>query len=222
MQLSDIAHKIPPQLFEILSSRVQELRPSQEKSICAGLLEGKNLVVCTPTASGKTLVAELACLKNILEKGRKAVYVVPLRALGNEKFKDFQQRYGSLIKVAVSTGDFDGADAFLSDKDLIVVTAEKLDSLIRHRASWIARIGTIVIDEAHLINDVNRGPTVEVLITMLRSMLSEYQLLALSATIGNPQELAAWLDAALVEDAWRPVKLKKGILYDHMLTFYED
>ena len=72
------------------------------------------------------------------------------------------------------------------------------------------------------MNDKSRGPTVEILITMLRMMLKEYQLLALSATIGNPQEFAAWLDAELVEDDWRPVILKKGILYDHALTFYED
>ena len=222
MQLVDIQQKVPHQLFEILTSRVKELRPCQEKAIAAGLLEGKNLVVCTPTASGKTLVAELASLKNILEKGTKAIYVVPLRALGTEKFKDFQQRYGSLIKVAVSTGDFDAADSFVVDKDLIGVTAEKMGSLIRHRASWISRIGTIIIDEAHLLNDKSRGPTVEILITMLRMMLKEYQLLALSATIGNPQEFAAWLDAELVEDDWRPVILKKGILYDHALTFYED
>ena len=221
MHIKDIKENIPKELFDLFYKRFSELRPCQSKAISAGLLEGKNLVVCTPTASGKTLVAELACIKNILEKKKKAIYVVPLKALGTEKFKDFNERYSSLISVGVSTGDYDSADSFLSEKDLIIVTAEKMDSLIRHRASWIKNIGTIVIDEAHLINDASRGPTVEILITMLRTLLKDYQIIALSATIGNPQELSSWLDAELVEDDWRPVELKKGIIYQNKVTFYD-
>ncbi len=222
MRLIDIKEQLPTEAYELVSQRVDALRPAQEKSIAAGLLEGRNLLVCTPTASGKTFVAELAFVKNILEKRKKAIYVVPLRALGNEKFKDFQKRYASLFQVAVSTGDFDSADPYLSTKDLIIVTAEKMDSLIRHHAPWIRQIGTIVIDEAHLLNDVSRGPTLEILITLLRRMLPDVQLIALSATIGNPQEMAEWLDATVVEDTWRPVVLKKGIIVGNTLTFYRE
>ena len=93
MNLTDIKKNIPEKLFGILSEDIKELRPAQEKAIKAGLLEGKNLIVCTPTASGKTLIAELVMLKRILERKGKAVYIVPLRALGSEKQRDFKKRY---------------------------------------------------------------------------------------------------------------------------------
>jgi helicase len=222
MKLQDIKSKIPEKLFNILSKDLDELRPSQEKSINAGLFEGKNLLVCTPTASGKTLVAELAMLNNILTKRKKAVYIVPLRALASEKYKNFSKKYNEIdVTCGVSTGDLDAIDSHLGKCDIIIATAEKMDSLIRHDVSWIYDVGTIVIDEAHLVNDNNRGPTMEILITMLRTLLKDYQLIALSATIGNPQEFASWLDAELIYDEWRPVKLRKGILVNNEITYYE-
>ena len=77
----------------------------------------------------------------------------------------------------------------------------------------------LIIDEVHLLNDASRGPTLEILITMLRTQLKNLQLIALSATIGNAPELAAWLDAKLVEDDWRPVRLDKGVLYQDTIYF---
>ena len=77
----------------------------------------------------------------------------------------------------------------------------------------------MIIDEIHLLNDPGRGPTLEILITMLKNLLPELHLIALSATIGNPRELAEWLDAKLVEDTWRPVELKKGIYYKNKIKF---
>src|SRR5438552_3678101 len=111
MLLHDIEGKIPASFLEVLEHEgIKELRPSQEKSINAGLFEGKNLLVCTPTASGKTLIAELAAIKTVLEKHEKAIYIVPLVALASEKFKEFSRRYGALCKVALSVGDPDRAD----------------------------------------------------------------------------------------------------------------
>lgn len=221
MNLSEIKTQLPSALFEALAAHVSELRPAQEKAINAGLLDGKNLIVCTPTASGKTLIAELAMMKNILEKKGKAVYIVPLKALASEKYKDFTMRYGKLCRIALSIGDMDKSDAHLADHDIIITTSEKLDSLIRHHARWIGGIATIIIDEIHLLNDPGRGPTLEVVITLLRKLVRNAQVIGLSATIGNPSELAAWLDAELVVDDWRPVKLKKGIYYDGKVEFYE-
>ncbi|TAL58059.1 MAG: DEAD/DEAH box helicase, partial [Nanoarchaeota archaeon] len=185
----------------------------------AGLLEGKSLLVCTPTSSGKTLIAELAMLKSILEGKGKAIYIVPLKALAAEKNKDFKKKYGNLIKIALSIGDFDTSDPHLIDYDLIICTAEKLDSLIRHRAPWLSKVSVIVVDEIHLINDPGRGPTLEIIITLLRTILKKLQIIALSATIGNPKELAEWLDANLVVDDWRPVILKKGVYYNGKVKF---
>ncbi len=219
MKLSTIKKDVPKKIYEILSKEVDELRPSQVKAVNAGLFKNKNLLVCTPTASGKTLIAELTLTKNILEGKGKAVYIVPLKALANEKFKDFKRKYDSLFNIALSIGDLDSADPYLTGYDLIICTAEKLDSLIRHHSPWLQDVKTVIVDEIHLMNDPGRGPTLEILITILRQLLKNVQLIALSATIGNPKELAEWLDANLVIDEWRPVKLKKGVYFDGDVEF---
>ena len=221
MKLEKIQDTIPKEVYTILKESITELRPSQEKAIQAGLFENKNILVCTPTASGKTLISELAFTKNILENKGKAIYIVPLKALASEKNKDFRKRYDHLFKTALSIGNLDGADPYLASYDLIVCTAEKLDSLLRHHTPWIKEIGTVIVDEVHLLNDPGRGPTLEIILTMLRKIVPDMQLIALSATIGNPKELAAWLQAELVQDTWRPVELKKGTYLDGELKFYD-
>lgn len=219
MLLKDIKQKISTSVYDLLAKDINELRPAQEKAIKLGLFEGKSLLVCTPTASGKTLIAELAAVKTILDHNLKAVYIVPLKALGNEKFRNFKERYGKLFKVALSVGDTDSADSYLMDYDLIITTSEKLDSLLRHDSPWIKFVRTVIIDEIHLLNDPGRGPTLEILITMLKEMLPKTQFIGLSATIGNPKELADWLNAELVLDLWRPVKLHKGVYFDGEIEF---
>jgi len=219
MQLNSIKSKIPEKLYSILEKDIKELRPAQEKAIQKGLLEGKNLLVCTPTASGKTLIAELAALKSILGGKGKAIYIVPLKALASEKYKDFKKRYDGTAKIALSIGDIDSADSYLVEYDLIITTSEKLDSLIRHHAPWISMVSTIIIDEIHLLNDPERGPTLEIIITLLRQILKKAQIIGLSATIGNSEELAEWLNAELVVDDWRPVKLHKGVYFDGKAEF---
>ncbi|HLD97413.1 MAG TPA: DEAD/DEAH box helicase [Candidatus Nanoarchaeia archaeon] len=220
MELDKIKDKLPEKLYAaIAAAGIAELRPSQVKSVEAGLLDGKNLLVCTPTASGKTLIAELAAVSAVLSMKGKAIYVVPLKALATEKYNDFKKRYGSFIRVGISIGDLDSADPYLADYDLIICTAEKLDSLIRHHAPWIRMVAVVVVDEIHVLNDTGRGPTLEILITILRQLLPKVQLIALSATIGNPEELAAWLGAELVVDTWRPVRLHQGVYREGVITF---
>jgi len=219
MQLSKHKDKIPKKIYDLIVSRgFETLRPSQVKSINAGLFEDKNLLVCTPTASGKTLVAEFAFLNAVLHDKGKAVYIVPLRALASEKYKQFQKDYPNL-KIGLSSGDLDSNDPKLVEKDVIITISEKFDSLVRHRVPWIQRIKTVVIDEIHLLNDASRGPTLEIVITILKKELKDVQIIGLSATIGNPKELAKWLDAELVQDSWRPVKLRKGVYLDGEIEF---
>jgi len=210
---------IPERLYDELSKVISKLRPCQEKAIKAGMLSGRNLLVCTPTASGKTLIAELVMLKSILEHKGKAIYIVPLKALANEKYKDFTAHYGHLCKIAIAIGDFDSQDAYLRNFDMIICTSEKLDSLIRHNTPWLRDVAVVIVDEIHLLNDPGRGPTLEVLITLLRKLLEDVQVIGLSATIGNPDELAEWLGAELVEDNWRPVKLKQGVYFMGEIEF---
>jgi helicase len=210
---------IPDNINKILEARgFKELRPSQTKAIDAGLFEDKNLLICTPTGSGKTLVAELAALNVILNKKQKVVYIVPLKALAQEKYREFKERYKN-FKTALSIGDLDSSDSYLVDYDLVITTSEKLDSLLRHKAEWINELGCLVVDEIHLLNDSSRGPTLEITITLLRQLLKNIQLIGLSATIGNPQELADWLNAELVIDNWRPVELKQGVYFNGDVVF---
>jgi helicase len=221
MLLEELKEKLTPELYSVLEKeKINELRPSQEKAIKAGLFDDKNLLVCTPTASGKTLIAEMAAMNYILKGIGKAIYIVPLKALATEKYKDFKRKYGNLAKIIVSIGDRDSADPFISKYDFIITTSEKLDSLIRHKAPWLKDVKVVIVDEIHLINDAGRGPTLEILITLLRQLLKNVQIIGLSATIGNPKELAKWLNAKLVEDNWRPVELHKGIYLDGEVEFY--
>ena len=221
MKLSDLQQHLPEQFNIILAtSPFQELRPGQEKAIKAGLLEKKSLLICTPTGSGKTLIAELAMVKSILTNHGKAIYIAPLRSLATEKAKHWKKQYGHLFNIALSIGDMDQPEPYLAQRDLIITTSEKLDSLIRHSAPWLKEIGVVIIDEIHLLNDPSRGPTLEIIITLLRQLLKDVQIIGLSATIGNPKELADWLHAKLIMDPWRPVELKKGILYEGKVEFH--
>lgn len=219
MELEKYAERTPEKVYSLLEKRgFTTLRPCQWKAIDAGLFSGKNLLVCTPTASGKTLVGELAALDAVLHRHGKAVYVVPLRALASEKHRQFTKDYPSL-KIALTSGDVDSADSYLASYDIIITTSEKLDSLIRHRTQWLPSVKALIVDEIHLLNDSGRGPTLEVLITVLRKILPQLQIVGLSATIGNPEELADWLGAALVIDSWRPVRLDKGVYLDGKIEF---
>lgn len=209
----------------IIQSGIADLYPPQEEAIKAGALEGKNLVLASPTASGKTLVAEFCALKHIIEKNGKAVYLTPLRALANEKFDEFKKytalakKDGRKIRVGISTGDFDTADAWLERFDIIITTNEKADSLLRHRAKWMDEISLVVADEVHLLNDADRGPTLEVVLARLMQVNPDIQILALSATINNVDEIAAWLKAQCVTTEWRPVALKEGVLLNDEIQY---
>ncbi len=204
---------------EILaSSNINELYPPQEEAIRAGALKDKNLILASPTASGKTLVAEFCALKHILERSGKTLYLTPLRALASEKYEEFK-KYSSIkkengrrINVGISTGDHDSSDPWLGRYDIIVTTNEKADSLLRHRAKWMNDISLVVADEVHLLNDAERGPTLEVVLARLMQINPDAQILALSATVKNADEAAEWLNADSITTEWRPVVLREGVL----------
>ena len=217
---------VPEQVKEILINQgIAELFPPQEETIRAGVLDGKNIVLASPTASGKTLIAELCGLKHVLEKNGKVIYLSPLRALASEKFEEFR-KYTSIrkadgrkVSVGISTGDFDTADNWLERYDIIVTTNEKADSLLRHRAKWMDDISLVVADEVHLLNDAGRGPTLEVVLARLLQVNPDIQVLALSATINNVDEIASWLKANYIVTEWRPVSLKEGVILNEEIQY---
>ncbi|AKG39440.1 hypothetical protein MA03_07770 [Infirmifilum uzonense] len=218
-----LAKFFPRNILETLKNRlgITQLYPTQYEAVRQGALEGKDLVIAAPTASGKTLVAELTILKRLLEGG-KALYMVPLRALASEKYEEFKNFFGVFgYKTAISTGDFDSDDAWLGKYDVIVTTNEKADSLLRHKAPWFDKVSVIVADEIHLLGSDRRGATLEVLLTRTKLMPERPQLLGLSATIGNLEELTEWLGARPVRVDWRPVPLREGVYYNGEI-FYND
>ncbi|MCX6814590.1 MAG: DEAD/DEAH box helicase [Candidatus Aenigmarchaeota archaeon] len=201
------------------ASSVPGLNPVQDMAVKAGLFERRNMVLAAPTASGKTLVAEMASLKTILLNHRKVVYIVPLRALASEKYEEFKKKYEPLgIRVGMSIGDYDQSDPWLANYDLIIVTSEKMDSLLRHGISWTDSIGLVVADEIHLLDSPNRGPTLEIVLTRFMHS-TKPEILGLSATISNYEELAGWLKAEPVKSDYRPVKLYVGVCYDSKVNF---
>jgi helicase len=222
-----IANLTIPELVKeiMIKSGIVELYPPQEEAVKAKALEGKNLVLASPTASGKTLIAEFCALKHVLEKNGKIVYLTPLRALANEKFEEFKKyaqitkKDGKKIRIGISTGDFDTTDSWLERYDIIITTNEKADSLLRHRAKWMDEISLIVADEVHLLNEAERGPTLEVVLARLMQINPDMQILALSATINNVDEIAQWLKAEYVTTEWRPVILKEGVLLNDEIQY---
>ena len=173
-----------------------------------------------PTAAGKTVVAYNALMKAVSE-GKKGIFLVPLRALAWEKVNELKDICRNILngaKIGVSVGDFDKIRG-LSKYDIIVATSERADSLIRHNPPWLNEVGCLVSDEIHLLNDSNRGPTLEVTLSKFREINPDIQIVGLSATVSNSKEVADWLDATLVESDFRPVPLRKGICIDNEIEW---
>ncbi len=202
---------IPPGSKDVIrSDGIEELYPPQEKGVDE-VLSGKNCVFALPTASGKSLLAYLAIIKRVLEEDGKAIYIVPLRALASEKVEDLKKFEEIGLNVGISMGDYDEPDPSLSKHDVIVATSEKADSLLRHNIGWLSEVNCVIADEVHLVNDRERGATLEVTLSKLKQVNPKAQIIALSATIQNSDIIADWLDAEHFESDWRPVELKKGI-----------
>ncbi|MBI2542921.1 MAG: DEAD/DEAH box helicase [Candidatus Aenigmarchaeota archaeon] len=208
-------------ITKLKDEKISKLYPPQEDIIRKGLFKDKNLILSLPTASGKTLIATLSMLHNLSEKrNSKVVYIAPLVALAYEKYEYFKKFFDAR-KVAISVGDLDSSDHWLANYDVICVTTEKLDSLLRHNVEWVNRISLLIVDEIHLLNDKSRGPTLEILLVKLMKMVPNAQILGLSATISNAAELAKWLNSNLVISDFRPVKLYEGVSFASKIHFDE-
>lgn len=219
MFLKEMGSVLPKEAIDSAESRgILSLTPPQEQAVKKGLLSGSSIVVAAPTASGKTFIAEMAMLRTVLWGRRKALYIAPMRALVSEKFNETRQSY-PYIKTAMSIGELDSLDQWLSAYDIIFASTEKLDSLIRHGAPWLDSVGCIIVDELHMLGEYGRGPTLEVLTTKLRRLVPSAQIIGLSATIGNAGEIAGWLNAELVSSDFRPVPLEKGVAVNDIIKF---
>ncbi|MFC5278710.1 DEAD/DEAH box helicase [Halorubrum rubrum] len=205
---------LPERFVDHFADRgIRELYPPQVAAVEAGVCDGANVVAAVPTASGKTFIAQSA----LLTADGPGLYVCPLRALAREKYESFAALPG--VDVAISTGDFEASGEELAGHDVVVATSEKVDSAIRNGAEWVDDLACVVVDEVHLLGAERRGPTLEVTLATLRRRSPSIQVVALSATVDNPAEIADWLDATLVESEWRPVDLRTGVCVGREVTF---
>jgi helicase len=192
------------------------LYPPQELALSKGVMNGNNILVTTPTSSGKTLIGLMGMI-NILNKEKKVVYLTPLKALATEKLNEFKiiQNLSCFknrkINIAISTGDYDSYGTELIDKDIIILTNEKMDSILRHDANWIFDVGLFIIDEIHLLTERERGPTLEIILTKIKLMPQKPQIIGISATVSNSDDVADWLRCEQIQSKWRPTELIEGV-----------
>lgn len=181
-----------------------------------GLLTGANILVSAPTSSGKTMVGELAALKAAIER-RRSVFLLPMRALVNDKFDAFTRTYSAFgIRTIRATGEIadDVPDLMRGQYDICLMTNEKFAALALQVPHLLDQVSLVVVDEAQLIADEGRGVTLEFLLTMLkvRTHGRPPQLLLLSAVVGDAHGLDTWLGASLLRRTQRPVPLDEGVI----------
>ncbi|MGA8475507.1 MAG: DEAD/DEAH box helicase [Candidatus Cybelea sp.] len=211
---------IPQEIVEVWRDAFNDhLHPLQLDAVNQDrVLDGQSIFVIAPTSSGKTFVGELAGIRAVLDR-RKAVFLLPLRALVNEKYDDFRGMYGDRLGMRVirCTGDYhDDLSAFVTGKfDIALLTYEMFLSTALTNEALLNLLGLVVVDEAQYISDSTRGINVELILTLLRAKRAvgiNPQLVLLSAVVGNIQEFAAWLDVRVLSSTARPVPLLFGAI----------
>ncbi|KAL7261024.1 hypothetical protein ACSBR1_006643 [Camellia fascicularis] len=172
-------------------------------------LRGSSVVVSAPTSSGKTLVAEAAAVATVA-RGRRIFYTTPLKALSNQKFREFRETFGD-NSVGLLTGD----SAINKDAQVLIMTTEILRNMLYQSIGMVSsesglfHVDVIVLDEVHYLSDISRGTVWEEIVIYCPK---EVQLICLSATVANPDELAGWIaqihgKTELVTSSKRPVPL---------------
>jgi helicase len=214
------AFGIHPQVLQAWAERFETGLNSLQKTSVNDyrILDGQSLLVVAPTSSGKTFIGEMAAAKAIVEN-RKAVFLLPFKALANEKLDDFQALYEVQLglRVICCTGDHkdDTSDFMRGRYDLAILTYETFLNLTVGAPSVLNVIGLVVLDEAQFITDPTRGINVELLLTNLtaaRSRGIEPQIVALSAVIGDVNHFDEWLGCQTLFTKERPIPLIEGVL----------
>lgn len=214
-----------PGLQNLLEDRFETLLPVQSLSVENGLFDGDDQMVVSATATGKTLVGEMAGINRVLNGKGKMLFLVPLVALANQKYEDFQDEYGHLVDVSIRVGASriaDNGNQFDPNADVIVGTYEGIDHALR-TGKDMGDIGTVVIDEVHTLKEEDRGHRLDGLISRLKYTCEQRakrrddyggaQWIYLSATVGNPEQLADVLESTLIEFEERPVPIERHVTF---------
>ena len=187
---------------------------------CHAIEDGKGVLVAAPTGAGKTIVGEFAAYL-ATEKLKKCFYTTPIKALSNQKYQEFVERFGE-ERVGLLTGD----NSINSDADILVMTTEVLRNMLYTNSTSLTNLGFVVMDEVHYLADKFRGAVwEEVLIHLMESV----QVISLSATVSNAEEFGEWLqeirgETGVVVSEHRPVPLYQHVLIGNRLIdlFNED
>ncbi|KPN30400.1 putative ski2-type helicase [Halolamina pelagica] len=214
-----------PKLQSMIEDRFDNLLPVQSLAVENGLFEGRDQLVVSATATGKTLVGELAGVDRALKGEGKLLFLVPLVALANQKHEDFEERYGDILDVTLRVGGSrvtDSGAQFDPNADVIVGTYEGIDHGLR-TGKDMGDIGTVVIDEVHSLKEGERGHRLDGMISRLKHYCEQRendrpsyggaQYVYLSATVGNPEWLSEQLRATLIEFEERPVPIERHVTF---------
>ncbi len=175
---------------------------------CQAVEEGRSVLVAAPTGAGKTVVGEFAAFAS-LARGKKCFYTTPIKALSNQKFHEFVERFGE-DRVGLLTGDTN----INSDAEIMVMTTEVLRNMLYANSSTLLNLGAVVMDEVHYLADKFRGAVwEEVLIHLMESV----QVISLSATVSNAEEFGEWLGEVrgstdVIVSEVRPIPLYQHVL----------
>jgi helicase len=221
MKLKDLTKfGIPALIIEAWTRRQGDyLLPLQEKAIRAGLLDEtvndgqQNLIISAPTSSGKSFCGEMAAMGALLRR-RKAVMLLPLKSIAEEKYDYFRNCYRDIgIRTIIVSRDHpeNDIDFELGNFDLALAIYEKFNRLLTVNLDILQQIGLVVIDELQMISDPSRGGELEVALTKIIGSGYSPRMVALSAVLENNTELADWLDCGVVSETVRPIDLLQGV-----------
>ena len=180
---------------------------------CHAVEDGKGVLVAAPTGAGKTVVGEFAAF-SALSQGKKCFYTTPIKALSNQKYFEFVERFGE-DRVGLLTGDTN----INAEAEVLVMTTEVLRNMLYANSSTLSNLGSVVMDEVHYLADKFRGAVwEEVLIHLMESV----QVISLSATVSNAEEFGEWLgevrgSTEVIVSEVRPIPLYQHVLIGNRL-----
>ncbi|MFH2056003.1 MAG: DEAD/DEAH box helicase [bacterium] len=216
---------IPETLVETWRQRLgSTLLPVQSRAVREfDLLSGQSLLICSPTSSGKTFCGELAAAAAICNR-RKAIFLVPLKSIAEEKFVEFRNRYESLgVRVVISSGDHHEYDRRIArgEFDLALIIYEKFNQLLIRNIDLLGIVNLLLVDEVQMLGEGKRGAALELALLKVLAAEPRPQLVALSGVLHEPELLADWLGCRLLADEFRPVELRQGVLYGGRFDYRE-